>query len=257
MPESYKESVGKNFSRHAHLYDEYADIQYAVANFLIEEMPGGKVDRILEIGCGTGNYTALLKEKFPAAHIVAFDNALDMVKIAEEKIKDRSVEFIVADAEELCPEGKFELITSNAAFQWLSDPEGVIAKYSGALVEKSALIFSMFGPLTFLELDYSLKEALGKGPSINAAHFLGKHEIEVILKKYFKESTVKEKIIKENFSSLIGLLNKIRCTGVRGMGLGNMFLWKSKLMAEAEEIYKSRFGKIEASYQIFLCKAVK
>jgi malonyl-CoA O-methyltransferase len=255
--ENYKGSIKNNFSRRAHIYDGYANVQCLAANFLIEKTYSRKAERILEIGCGTGNYTALLKERFPGAYILALDNAPDMIRHAEKKIQSGSVEFIVADAEEFAPDGKFDLITSNAAFQWLSDPERAIAGYRGALTEKGALIFSMFGPLTFTELDYSLKEALGSGYSINAARFLLKDRIETILKKYFEKSVVEEKIIKEDFSSLMELLDKIRCTGVRGMGMGNMFLWKKKLLTEAENIYRSRFGKIEASYQIFLCGAVK
>lgn len=252
----YKRSIEKNFSKHAHLYDEYADIQYAAASGLIKEAPSGNIRKILEIGCGTGNYTRLLRERLNEARIMALDKSKNMVEIAKKKLEGERVEFIVADAEELELDEKFDLITSNAAFQWFSDLERAVEKYRDSLDKKGMLLFSTFGPMTFSELEYSLKKVLGQSVSIDAAHFPEKEEIKVILGRYFKESVIREEIRKETFHSLTGLLNKIRCTGERGNAPGNLFLWKRNIINNVEKMYKDGFGDIEVSYQIFFCKAV-
>lgn len=253
----YKKTIEKNFSKRAHLYDEYANIQYLTACELIEGIPPDGIINILEIGCGTGNYTRLLKKKFNNARIKALDKSKTMVEIAKKKLKNEDIEFVAADAEKLSLEGGFDLITSNAALQWLSDLERCIEKCKNALTEKGIISFSTFGPLTFREMGYSLKEATGKDLAISAANFLCKDEIAAILANHFKERAVRERIIKEKFSSLAELLNKIRCTGVRGSALDNIFLWKRDILERVEDIYRQNFGGIEASYQIFFCRGLK
>ena len=253
---NHKKTIENNFSKRAHLYDEYANIQYLTACELIEGLPPNGVINILEIGCGTGNYTRLLKKKFNNAHIKALDKSRNVVEIAKKKLKNEDIEFVVADAEKSSLGGGFDLITSNAALQWFADLERWIEKCKNALTEKGVISFSTFGPLTFRELGYSLKEAMGKDLAIPAANFLCLDEIAAILARHFKERAVREHIIKEKFSSLAELLNKIRCTGARGGALDNIFLWKRNIFERAEGIYRQRFGKIEATYQIFFCKAL-
>jgi malonyl-CoA O-methyltransferase len=248
--------IEKNFSRAAHTYDEYADIQYMAAIDLIRETPDRKFGNILEIGCGTGNYTALLRERFKDAPIKAVDKSREMVRIAKKKLEGKQVEFIIADAERLDMDEKFGLITSNAVLQWFWDLKSAVAKYKSALAEDGVLSFSVFGPGTFWELGYSLRAAAGRDITISAANFLGKDRIDEILRAHFREIAVKERVIKETFSSLTELLNKIKCSGVRGEALHKFFLWKKDMLKKAEDIYKSRFGALEASYQIFFYRAL-
>ena len=246
-----------NILKDKHLYDEYANIQRAAASSLIKEAYAGSVARILEIGCGTGNYTRFLLEKFNKASIVAVDKSKKMVEIARKKLEGENLEFIVADAEGLDLEGKFDLITSNAAFQWLKDFECAMLNYKNALTEEGVISFSVFGPATFWELGHSLKAVLGSHIKIGAADFLKKYEIEMTMNRYFKAVTVKEEVVKETFNSLTELLNKIRCTGAWGSAMKNILLWKRDAFKKTEEVYKSNFGKIEASYQIFFCRGIK
>ena len=243
--------------KNACLYDEYANIQHAAAGSLIKEAGAGSITRVLEIGCGTGNYTRLLTEKFNKANIIAVDKSRKVVEIAKKKLKGKNIEFIVADADGLKLEGEFDLITSNAAFQWLKDFEYAMLNYKNALTENGVISFSVFGPATFWELGHSLKAALGSHIKIDAADFLKKDEIEMITNKYFKGVIVKEEVVKEAFNSLAELLNKIRCTGAWGDAMKNILLWKRDAFKKTEEIYKSNFGKIEASYQIFFCRGIK
>ncbi len=215
--------IEKNFSRCAHTYDEYADIQYLAAGDLIKETPDRDFRNILEIGCGTGNYTVLLREKFKDVPIKALDRSKDMIKIAKKKLEGKRIEFVIADAEQLELNEKFDLITSNAALQWFRDLDLSIIKYKDALTEDGVLSFSVFGPRTFWELGYSLGKAAARDIAISAAHFLGKDRIDEILRAHFREIIIKERIIKETFSSLTELLNKIKCSGVRGEALYNFF----------------------------------
>lgn len=252
-----KATIIRNFSRYAHLYDRYANIQRLAAERLIGQLPSKGVESIFEIGCGTGNYTALLKERFKSAPLKALDISKAMIKLAQQKLGKEEIEFIVADAEEININGCYSLITSNSAFQWFENIKKAIEKYRGMLTEKGLLLFSIFGPLTFWELKRALRKALNVNISLSVCNFLEKEELGLILKRYFRHVNVKEAIIKEQYRSLRELFNKIKYTGTRGSGLNGNFLWKRECLKRIEEIYRTEFGQIQASYQIFFCKAMK
>src|SRR3990167_3889175 len=128
-----KKAVIRNFSRYARSYDKYADVQKRAASELLESIREEGFREILEIGCGTGNYTLLLRERFKNASLKAIDISGKMIDVASEKLKDKNIEFIVADAETVDIRGDFDCITSNASFQWFSDLGKTIKKYSAAI----------------------------------------------------------------------------------------------------------------------------
>lgn len=252
-----KKTLIRNFSRYAHLYDKYANIQRMIACELIKKVPSDSVTNILEIGCGTGNYTHLLRKRFKCARVKALDISNRMVEIAKRKLQDKGIEFIVGDGEFIELDGEFNLITSNAAFQWFEDLNRALLNYRDMLIKKGIIAFSIFGPETFWELNESLREILDKPGTLSADNFLEKDRLERILKAYFMKASVKEMIIKEEYPSLMKLLSKIKYTGVRGDGLNGSFLWNRTLLNNVEDAYRTRFGGIEATYQIFLCKAIR
>ena len=91
---------------------------------------------ILELGCGTGYLTALLRERFPEAAIEAVDFAPAMIARARERVPD--ARFVVADIEELELEPEsYDLIVSSATVQWLTEPEQTFARLA-ALARQTA-----------------------------------------------------------------------------------------------------------------------
>lgn len=251
-----KKTVARNFSRYANLYDRYAGIQRVVAHELMKEVPSSGVGQILEIGCGTAYYTRLLKERFSAAYIKAIDISREMIRIAERNLRDERVDFVIADAENMELEDKFDLVTSNAALQWLGSLESAVSGYKSILKENGSLIFSIFGPMTFWELRRALGEFVKQGDAIiTANNFVNKEILIEMLNNYFTKISIKEIMIKEKYSSLAELLNKIKYTGARGNGWNRTALRRRDSFAMIEDAYKLAFGKIEASYQIFFCKA--
>lgn len=68
---------------------------------LANSIDGENVNSVLDIGCGIGNSTAVLADKFPKARITGADNSDDMLAAAKKNNPD--IEFIKLDAEkELC-----------------------------------------------------------------------------------------------------------------------------------------------------------
>ena len=253
----YKEVMIRNFSKCAFSYDQYADVQNEAAGMLARMLPKNGVSNILEIGCGTGNYTALLKDIFRCADIMAIDISGPMARVARQKLRDERISFGVGDVEEITLGGKYDLITSNATFHWLGDLKGIIKKTEHSLAKNGLLIFSAFGPMTFSELRASLSSASGNKISIASDFFPGKKYIEDVLKRYFKNVKITERLIRESYSSLHELLKKIKYSGTRGQGTETGKIWSPGLLKKIEEKYMARFGSIEATYQAFFCEAVK
>jgi len=252
-----KNIIERNFSKYAEYYDSYSSIQNICASELIQKISADSVNRILDIGCGTGNYTKLLRERFPSAEIKAVDISDKMVDMARKKLSREKIEFIVADAEKADFEEKFDLISSNAAFQWFEDLRDAVMKYKNMLNDGGLISFSTFGPLTFYELDASLKELAGRHVSISSFDFMEMTEISDILREFFKKVSMNIRIYSEDFESVSELLKKIKYTGTRGNSSLRKDLWTRKTMSCLEEIYKNKFGNIRATYQVFFCRGVK
>lgn len=77
--------------------------------------------RIIDIGCGPGNSTAVLKSRFPDSYILGVDFSSNM--IARAKSDYPELDFMLFDAtsdfEKL--DGKFDVVFSNACIQWVPD----------------------------------------------------------------------------------------------------------------------------------------
>jgi malonyl-CoA O-methyltransferase len=254
--ENAAECIKNNFGRYAHLYDKYSCIQEKIAAELIEKITPKGFSNILELGCGTGNFTRLLRNKFKQARLKALDISQEMVAVCREKLPEKGLEFIIADAEELELNERFDLVTSNATFQWFLDLEGTLSKYAGCLRKKGVVLFSTFGPKTFWELDWVLK-SLFKDAAVPATFFASRQKLEEILRKNFQASRVYEKIHRENFSCLRDLLLKIKYSGIRGNGLGKKKFFSRQNLDRMQALYLDRFKGISVTYQVFYCRGIK
>ena len=251
---SNKEIIEKNFSKYAPYYDRYSTIQDLCAQQLASKINGRTFSRVLDIGCGTGNYTLALKEKLPNAKIKALDISGKMIDIAKKKLKDKDVEFIVGDGERIDIDESFDLVSSNATFQWFDNLKTSLTQYKIMLEKEGMILFSIFGPKTFCELDQALKRYFGQDKAIPSYNFTGKEGIEEILTKLFKKVSVEDIRYRERYDSLRGLLRAIKYTGTRGPGMNNGKFWTTKVINDLEKIYREDSPDLSATYQVFLCK---
>jgi len=251
-----KHIVEQNFSRHAKRYDAYTSVQKAIGVNLTERLGSNRFGRILDIGCGTGSYTGLLRERHATAQIRAIDLSAAMIDEARHKLAAQGIEFIVADAETVEFGAPFDLITSNVCFHWFANLDGTIGKCAGALTEDGLLAFSSLGPRTFWELGDCLDAVLTAHKPISARSFVDRSELEAVLHRHFPCVSVAEETIVETYPSLLQLLNTIKYAGTRGRGLEGVALTKT-LLNELETVYNRRVGSIAATYQVFYCQARK
>ena len=251
-----KEIIKRNFSRCAGHYDRHSAVQNRSALRLIDKAKPGGISSILDIGCGTGGYTKLLRKKFHDARIVAVDISPEMIDIAKKKLHGRDIEFIVEDAEKIDFNEGFDLISSNSSFQWFENLEHALSKYRDMLREKGIISFSTFGPRTFFELNESLGAISAKNSSISSLAFVGKDDIEGMMKELFKKPEVEKFTYRERYASLPDLMKSIKYTGVRGDG-GSKGFWTPGIVRRIESVYKQKFGGIVATYEVFVCRGIK
>jgi tRNA (cmo5U34)-methyltransferase len=83
-----------------------------------------KVVKVLDLGCGTGNISKKVKERFPQAHITCVDLAENMVQIAKSKLVDYSdIEFKLADFRDLNFQEEYDAVISSLALHHLQPEE--------------------------------------------------------------------------------------------------------------------------------------
>ena len=97
------------------------------------------VRHVVDLGCGPGNSTQVLAERWPDAEITGVDSAAEMINTAiQSHPRGR---WIVSDivkwaAEE---EQQFDVVFSNAALQWLPDHAGLFPKLFARVAPAGAL----------------------------------------------------------------------------------------------------------------------
>ena len=86
---------------------------------LLAHIPTNDVNTASDIGCGPGNSTELLRDKYPLAQITGMDSSADMIDAARKRLPD--IQFELADISTWKEDGPFDIILANAALQWVPD----------------------------------------------------------------------------------------------------------------------------------------
>ncbi len=155
-----KDKLKRRFSRNAKQYDKYARVQKVMGDSLIEKIKNDRIEpiNILEIGCGTGYVTRAMMDYFPRSKITAVDIAPGMIEYVNSTIESDNVKLVCGDIEDMILDEKYDLIISNATFQWFNDFNKTLDKLLKLLNQNGVLSFSTFGESTFTELHESFKK---------------------------------------------------------------------------------------------------
>ncbi|MET0931726.1 MAG: methyltransferase domain-containing protein [Aeromicrobium sp.] len=91
----------------------------------------GDVGSIVDLGCGPGHLTAVLRSRWPDATIHGVDSSPEMIDRATTGNADDRTTYELADVATWSPPGPVDLIVSNALFQWVPDQLAVIDRLRG------------------------------------------------------------------------------------------------------------------------------
>ncbi|MEV0184479.1 trans-aconitate 2-methyltransferase [Streptomyces sp. NPDC050625] len=113
----------------------------------IPDLPGTR-PRIADLGCGPGNVTALLAERWPTAHITGYDNSPDMLDRAHVDHEGPTsgggrLDFAHADVRTWTPGEPYDLIVSNATLHWVPGHADRFADWIDALEPGGTFAFQV------------------------------------------------------------------------------------------------------------------
>lgn len=129
---------------------------------LVARVPGNPAT-IVDLGCGPGHLTPVLRARWPAAQITGMDSSSAMIARAEAEAEaDPDVCYVVADIETWRPPQPVDLIASNAAFQWVPTQLEVIPALLEHVTRGGTLAFQV--PDNFAGPSHTLLAGLGADP---------------------------------------------------------------------------------------------
>ena len=150
------QGLARRFSRAAADYHVLTELQRLVANRLAGLLdPQPRPGKILEIGCGTGHFTRLLRGRFPDARIWATDIAAGMIDRARVAVPDQAVTWVVADARRELPPEDFDVIAGSSSLHWLAPLEPLFARLHRQLLPGGRLVFALMCEGSLRELRQS------------------------------------------------------------------------------------------------------
>ena len=88
---------------------------------LLARIDSERPETVFDLGCGPGNATRLLAERWPQARITGVDNSAAMLAQAAEDLP--GLQWVEADLNGWTPDRRGDVVFSNAALHWLDDHE--------------------------------------------------------------------------------------------------------------------------------------
>lgn len=172
---------------------------------------------VLDIGCGPGNSTAMLKDRFPDAKILGVDSSDNMLKKARESHPDLEFEkCFVPDG--LSALDSFDLIFSNACLHWIPEHKVLLPKLIEKLNDGGELAVQMplvqYAPF-YKTLGDLVKNKWQKLSKIKNFHNLLPDETYDILSKASRDITMWDTTYYHIVPSCEGVIDWYKGSGLR------------------------------------------
>ena len=252
-----KKVIKERFNKSSSEYNNYAFVQKIMAKKLIKYIKNTNVNSILEIGCGTGILTKKLLSKYKNAKLTVLDISENMIleckkNLIKSNVCTNNIEFICFDGENYSDDKKYDLIISNATFQWFKHPILSIKNYENMLSKKGEIIISTFGENTFIELEKSGSKAC-KALNTNKVNFRKSFLCEKDFESHLlcENFIVKSENIKEYFDSSIDFLKSVRKIGANICDENNIIF--PNIMKKTLNIYNENFKENNKVYATYHC----
>jgi trans-aconitate 2-methyltransferase len=105
-------------------YLKFAEERTRPARELLSRVPLTSAASVVDLGCGPGNSTALLCERYPGARVTGVDNSSAMLERAEKDLP--GVSWVNADVATYRAADPVDVLFANAVLQWLPDHEQLL-----------------------------------------------------------------------------------------------------------------------------------
>lgn len=114
---------------------------------------------VVDLGCGPGNLTATLAQRWPSARVVGVDSSAEMV-VAARSVE--GIEVVQADLRNWAPQRPVDVLVSNATLQWVPGHLELLPKLVDAVAADGWFAFQV--PGNFAEPSHVLLHQLAESP---------------------------------------------------------------------------------------------
>jgi len=205
-----------------------------------------KPSKIIDIGCGPGNSTQVLLNRWPDSTIIGADNSPAMITKATNDYPDQK--WILFDAGKDTIDEKFDIVFSNATIQWIPDHDVLLKNFanllndSGVLAVQIPLFFDMPIGKSISEISKNSKwitavQGVDSLFTINTASYYYDH-----LVKHFKQIAIWQTDYYHVMDSHLSILEMIRTTGLKP--------YLERLDNEKMQFENLVLGKIKIDYPL-------
>ncbi|HLT59798.1 MAG TPA: trans-aconitate 2-methyltransferase [Microlunatus sp.] len=132
--------------------------------------------RVVDLGCGPGQLTATLRQRWPEAMISGLDSSPEMIEQARQYADER-LDFAVADLRDWRADRPFDVIISNATLQWVPEHRELLPALVEQLTPGGWLAFQV--PGNFDQPSHTLLHRLARDPRY--AEWTAGHELRPVV----------------------------------------------------------------------------
>ena len=122
-------------------YLQFEDERTRPSRDLLAQVPLDSPSRVVDLGCGPGNSTELLIQRFHHSEVIGVDSSPDMLRQARAQLPRCS--FVEGDLAAWTPEPGTDLLFGNAVFHWVPDHPSVLARLLRLLPSGGVLAVQM------------------------------------------------------------------------------------------------------------------
>ncbi len=127
------------------IYETYADLRGRPFYELTARVPVEAPSSVVDLGCGTGELTASLGARWPAATVLGVDSSPEMLAKAAAHADEPRISFSAGDIASWNPTQPVDVLVSNAAFQWVPGHLELFPRFVGAVSPGGWFAFSVPG----------------------------------------------------------------------------------------------------------------
>ena len=95
---------------------------------LIAQVGAADPRYVADLGCGPGNLTAVLAQRWPDATVVGVDNSAEMIATATRDVAPgvANLAFQIGDVRDWRPDRPVDVLACNAVLQWVPDHQRLL-----------------------------------------------------------------------------------------------------------------------------------